>query len=111
MPVWYGLLRRSEARSMLEYALRTRERIPAYGDPAWLLEERSTSTRTNAVESLAMVRASGMRSVALVTSEFHQFRAGKLATHGKLERTLQGLVLDGLRTHGGFEVEDFEHTP
>jgi hypothetical protein len=41
----------------------------------WLLEERSTSTRENAAETLALAADRGWRSLAVVTSHWHSARA------------------------------------
>jgi uncharacterized SAM-binding protein YcdF (DUF218 family) len=68
--------RRSEAEAMLHYAV-SRDGVPGKEASVWLLEDRSTSTRTNAIESLKMVRERKLRSVVVVTSEFHQWRAAR----------------------------------
>jgi len=66
--------RRSEAEAMLHYAVQ-RDGVPGRDSPVWLLEQRSTSTRTNALESLKLAKQRRLRRVVVVTSEFHQFRA------------------------------------
>jgi uncharacterized SAM-binding protein YcdF (DUF218 family) len=59
---------------MLHYAIQ-RDGVPGRDSPVWLLEQRSTSTRTNAIESLKLATHRRLRRVVVVTSEFHQFRA------------------------------------
>ncbi len=41
----------------------------------WLLEEASTSTRTNALYALDMAQSYSMKTIVLVTSPFHQWRS------------------------------------
>ena len=62
---------------MLRHALRD-PKLPANEDPTWLLEERSTSTRTNALLSLELVKERGLHSVVVVTSGFHQYRSERV---------------------------------
>jgi len=69
--------RPSEAESMLRHAL-SDPQVPATEDPTWLLEEGSTSTRTNALLSLEMAKERGLHSVVVVTSGFHQFRSERV---------------------------------
>lgn len=68
-----GLRTISEAEAMRRYAQRaTRDGIPP---DRIVLEELSTSTRTNAVNSLQLVAARRWKSVVVATNPFHQFRA------------------------------------
>ena len=69
--------RPSEAESMLRYAL-SDPQVPSPEDPTWMLEEGSTSTRTNALLSLEMAKERGLHSIVLVTSGFHQFRSERV---------------------------------
>jgi len=62
---------------MLRHAL-SDPQVPATEDPTWLLEEGSTSTRTNALLSLEMAKERGLHSVVVVTSGFHQFRSERV---------------------------------
>mmetsp|Transcript_18597 Transcript_18597/g.35924 ORF Transcript_18597/g.35924 Transcript_18597/m.35924 type:complete len:153 (+) Transcript_18597:667-1125(+) len=82
--MWVLISRPSEADSMLRYALMDNE-APSGEDPAWILEEHSTSTRTNALYSLAKLRDRDLHSIVLVTSEFHQFRAARVFRVAALE--------------------------
>jgi vancomycin permeability regulator SanA len=81
--------RLSEARAMETYI--TDELLARGEEPVILLEERSTSTRENALFSLRIVDCMGApKTVAVVTSTFHQWRsrrvfvraATSLAGHG-----------------------------
>lgn len=70
--------RLSEARVMSSYI--TDELIARGGEqPVLLLEERSTSTRENALFSLRMLDCAHQRmTVAVVTSTFHQWRSRRV---------------------------------
>ncbi|WIA12582.1 hypothetical protein OEZ85_006239 [Tetradesmus obliquus] len=83
-----GLRNVSEAHAMVDVALSLVEQPPPAG--RWLLEEKSTSTRTNALFSLAMIRQQQQQqqqqpgqlhtaqpppSVVLITNPFHQLRS------------------------------------
>jgi uncharacterized SAM-binding protein YcdF (DUF218 family) len=64
---------RSEAAAMRDIALAAG--VPA---EAMLLDERSTSTYENAVETAALLRTHGLRTVLLVSERFHLPRARML---------------------------------
>lgn len=77
-----GVRVRSEAAAMAAYGEQLlprregEEEGKARPQPSsWLLEEDSTSTRTNAVFSLRIAAARGWRGVAVATNPFHQLRA------------------------------------
>ncbi|KAK9864362.1 hypothetical protein WJX84_010489 [Apatococcus fuscideae] len=64
----------TEAEAMKQYALQATSHRP--GVERWKLERRSRSTRENALFSLEIAAGSRWQSVAVVTSPFHQLRAG-----------------------------------
>ncbi|KAK9816653.1 hypothetical protein WJX72_003312 [[Myrmecia] bisecta] len=68
-----GLRSISEAEAMQQYALSLMRRTSV--PDRWFLESESTSTHENAVFSLHIMAAHGLRSVAVVTSRFHQLRS------------------------------------
>eukprot|EP00878_Enallax_costatus_P022540 GHUV01023914.1.p1 GENE.GHUV01023914.1~~GHUV01023914.1.p1 ORF type:complete len:202 (+),score=57.05 GHUV01023914.1:1282-1887(+) len=69
----------TEANAMMVYALTLVPEAPP--DGRWLLEEHSTSTRTNAVYSLQLIQQQQQQlsrhnsSIVLVTNPFHQLRS------------------------------------
>jgi len=74
----------SEAAVMARAALRELRRLEEGGEeageeaalpPQWLLETRSTSTRENALETLALASERGWASLAVATNRWHAPRA------------------------------------
>mmetsp|Transcript_72619 Transcript_72619/g.228775 ORF Transcript_72619/g.228775 Transcript_72619/m.228775 type:complete len:229 (+) Transcript_72619:94-780(+) len=78
---------------------------------AWLMEQMSTSTRTNAVYSLQLARAKGWSKLVVVTSPYHQYRSWKVfeaaakETGGGLELITARTPSRGGRRAGGGAAE------
>jgi len=104
-----GLRRHSEANAMLTHAMVVKQHENGSKQPhvQWLLEQRSISTRENAMFSLQIVKEHGWHNILVVTNQFHQrrslltFKKAACDLHMKVQVLVEQLPFAG-HQHGAW---------